>query len=53
MLELLEMSIRKRTLQVEPIVKKRESNFITTPEITDFLRESLDSKSNKQRVNKK
>ena len=44
MFELLVMSIKKRTLREEPIVKKRELVFITTLEITDFLRVDLENK---------
>ena len=38
MLELLEMSIKKKTLQEETTAKKKELKFIIIQEITDFLR---------------
>ena len=44
MFELSEMSIRKKTIQVEPIAKKKESRLITTPETTDSLQVGLESK---------
>ena len=44
MLELLEMSIKIRTLQEEPIAQKKESRSITTREITGSLRVDLESK---------
>ena len=44
MLELLAMNTRKKTLQEERIVKKKESSSIITPEITDSLRVDLESK---------
>jgi hypothetical protein len=47
MLELLAMSARKRTLQEERIVKKKESKFITILEITDSLRVDIETKLKK------
>jgi len=44
MLELLATSTKKRTLQVEPIAKRKESNSITTLEITGSHRVDLESK---------
>ncbi len=44
MFESLVMSIKKRTLQVERIAKKRESRFITILEITGSLQVDLESK---------
>ena len=38
------MSTRKRALQVERIVKKKESRLITILEITGSLRVNLESK---------
>ena len=42
MLELLVMSIRKRTLREEFIAKKKESKSITTREITGSRHQVLD-----------
>ena len=44
MFELSEMSIRKKTIQVEPIAKKKESRLITILVITDSLQVDLESK---------
>ena len=53
MLELLEMSIRKRTLLEETIAPQKESRSITTRETTDFHQVDLESKLNLQRqINK-
>ena len=40
----LGMSTREKTIQEERIAKKKESNSITTLEITDFLQVDLESK---------
>ena len=44
MLELLAMSIRIRTLQEEPIARKKESRSITTRETIDSPRAGLENK---------
>ena len=47
------MSTRKKTIRVEPIVKKRESSSITTLVIIDSLRVGLEKKLNQLKINKR